>query len=83
MLETCPAGEKPEDLVMVLAHAKADAIKARMASAGENMSGYLLTCDQVGDVGQQGMLPGEGNSGLAGLPPVCSTDARFISYAAV
>eukprot|EP00983_Pelagomonas_calceolata_P071722 1151375-Pelagomonas_calceolata.AAC.1 len=41
-------GEKPEDLVMALAHAKAEAIKGKMAAAGEDYkTGYLLTCDQV------------------------------------
>ncbi len=44
----CCAGEKPEDLVMKLAFAKADAIKTKMAAAGEDCTtGYLLTCDQV------------------------------------
>jgi len=41
-------GDKPEDLVMALAHAKASAIKDKLAAAGENSStGLLLTCDQV------------------------------------
>ncbi|KAF5831991.1 inosine triphosphate pyrophosphatase-like protein [Dunaliella salina] len=40
--------EKPGDLVMALAHAKADAIKGKMAATGEDYkTGYLLTCDQV------------------------------------
>ncbi len=38
---------EPRDLVVALAHAKADAIKAKMRAAGEPLTGYLLTCDQV------------------------------------
>eukprot|EP00199_Chlamydomonas_sp_CCMP681_P005776 CAMPEP_0119107900 /NCGR_PEP_ID=MMETSP1180-20130426/12269_1 /TAXON_ID=3052 ORGANISM="Chlamydomonas cf sp, Strain CCMP681" /NCGR_SAMPLE_ID=MMETSP1180 /ASSEMBLY_ACC=CAM_ASM_000741 /LENGTH=231 /DNA_ID=CAMNT_0007093449 /DNA_START=97 /DNA_END=792 /DNA_ORIENTATION=- len=38
----------PRELVMTLAHAKAEAIRAKMRDAGEDVSqGYLITCDQV------------------------------------
>lgn len=38
----------PKDLVMVLAHAKADAILKKLKDSGAFMRpGYLVTCDQV------------------------------------
>jgi len=39
--------EDPSQLVMLLAHAKADAIVGKMRAAGEPLEGLLLTCDQV------------------------------------
>ena len=38
---------EPRDLVLLLAKAKAEAIQAKMRAANEEMTGYLLTCDQV------------------------------------
>ena len=37
----------PRELVVKLAHAKADAILRRMEDEGVEMQGFLLTCDQV------------------------------------
>lgn len=37
----------PSDMVLVLAHAKAEAIKAKMLAESEELSGFLITCDQV------------------------------------
>ena len=41
---------EPRRLVLKLAHAKAEAIKARLASdsGGAPLQGVLITCDQVG-----------------------------------
>lgn len=38
---------EPRDLVMKLAHAKADAIIEKLHSQGAAAEGYLITCDQV------------------------------------
>lgn len=38
---------KPEDLVIKLAHAKADAIIAKLQANGSTPTGFLITCDQV------------------------------------
>ena len=37
----------PRDLVLLLAHAKANAIAAKLAAAGDGAAGLLITCDQV------------------------------------
>lgn len=39
--------DKPRDLVLALAKAKATAIQEKMKAAGEPMAGFLITCDQV------------------------------------
>lgn len=64
---------KPEELVMDLAHAKADAIKEKMRQSGEEMSGYLVTCDQVGGDSQLSVLCAHGT---------CSARCTQGSYAA-
>lgn len=38
--------EQPEQLVMLLAHAKAEAIRKKLLAAGAH-AGLLITCDQV------------------------------------
>ncbi len=41
---------QPRDLVLTLAKAKADAIKAKLRAEGQDAShGFLITCDQVTD----------------------------------
>ena len=39
--------ENPEQLVLQLAHAKADAIISKLKKSNSSVSGYLITCDQV------------------------------------